>query len=484
ATTSTPGIPWKGRPRGGLMLRSVLAGLTALAVTLVPASCAPAIGPAADDPYFPGMGDSGFDVQHYRITVRMNPDSGWLRGRAVVTAQATSDLSRFHLELALRADSVAVNGQQAQFWRGSGLQLVVQPAATVPANTPMIVEINYRGNPARADRTDDYPWLRGAGEQLGIGEPRIAPWWFPANDHPRDKARYDVVGFVPRGQQFVSNGRLVATRDVGRWSRWHWQMAEPMPSYATLFAAGDYRLQHRGGTWPATYAVSQALSPADQRANLRLLRTTAGLVRWLQTQFGPYPFGQVGGLVSGTFDNEDWSMETQTRPTYPDLTEVSDARALLVHELAHQWFGDSVTPARWRDIWLNEGFARWAEVRYAETHGGRSGRDWLGRQWRGHHAGSQFWQLQIGDPGPDHLFAWAVYDRGAMAVEALRQRIGDPDFFRLVRLWTEQNRWGTVTVEQFEALAEQVAGQDLSAFFQAWLMDQGRPAWTPANGLG
>jgi aminopeptidase N len=429
------------------------------------------------------MGDTALDVQHYRISVRMDPDTGRLRGRAVVTARATEDVTRFRLELALHADSVSVNGVEAAFWRSRGLAVVVQPRTPVPADGQMRVEVDYHGNPWRAAVTDEYPWMRKNGEQVGAGEPRIAPWWFPADDHPHDKATYDVVGSVPRGRQFVSNGALVSRRDVGRWTRWHWRSAEPMPSYATLFAAGTYRVTVDDGQWSPTYAVSGTLSPAGQRTNLRLLRATPRLVRWLETQFGPYPFGQVGGLVSGTFRNENWSMETQTRPTYPDLRQVSDARALMVHELAHQWFGNSVTPQRWRDIWLNEGFARWAEVRFEETHGGRTGQEWLRAQYRRHPAGTRFWRLRIADPGPDNLFAWAVYDRGAMAVQALRARIGDEDFFALLPLWTEQRRWGTATVADFEALAEQVSGEDLSAFFQAWLVDRRRPDPTTEHGF-
>lgn len=466
------------------MLRGTLIVIAAL---LCGTACAPTVGPAAspvaDDPYFPGMGDPGHDVEHYRIDVRMDPEVGRLRGRAVLTARATEELPRFRLELALRADSVSVNGDEAEFWRGRGLELVVQPRRPVTAGGRMRIEVRYHGNPWRADVTEEYPWMRKRGEQVGAGEPRIAPWWFPVNDHPRDKATYDVVGTVPRGRQFVSNGALVSRRTGGEWTRWHWRTTEPMPSYATLFAAGAYRVRSDKGTWSPTYAVTRTLPPSTQRANLRVLRTTPRLVRWLETQFGPYPFGQVGGLVTGTFRNADWSMETQTRPTYPDLTQVTDPRSLMVHELAHQWFGDSVTPQRWRDIWLNEGFARWAEVRFEETRGGRSGQDWLRVQYRRHPAGARFWRLRIDDPGPDDLFAWAVYDRGAMAVEALRARIGDDDFFTLLPLWTAQRRWGTATVADFEALAAQVSGEDLGGFFAAWLSEPRRPERTADNGL-
>ncbi len=456
------------------MLARTFTALAAVLIAVSPTSV------AATDPYFPTMGDAGFDAQHYSIQVRMDPATGRLRGNTQITARANRELWRFRLELALKADTVEVNGVPADFWRGQGLRLVIEPASVVSNGAAMTITVSYHGRPSHADATNDFPWLVRHAEQLGVGEPRIAPWWFPVNDHPRDKATYDVVGTVPRGRQFVSNGELVSRRETGAWTRWHWRTAEPMASYATLFAAGRYRIERDGD---ATYAVSKTLSTSDQRANFRLLRATPEIVSWMQTQLGPYPFGQTGGLVSGTFGNENWSMETQTRPTYPDLTQVSDAQALMVHELAHQWFGDSVTPRRWRDIWLNEGFARWAEIRYEEVNGGRSANTWLRKQYRAHPAGSKFWLLDISDPGPDHLFAWAVYDRGAMAVEALRTRIGDAAFFSLLLQWTQQKRWGTATIEEFQALGERVSGQDLSGFFRTWLVDERRPARIARNGL-
>ena len=206
--------------------------------------------------------------------------------------------------------------------------------------------------------------------KLGIGEPRIAPWWFPANDHPRDKATYDVVGTVPRGRQFVSNGELVARRGPVRGPS---GIGAPPSRWPACDAVRGWPLPDRTGPRRNLRRV-QDLEHIEATREPQAAAETPRIISWLQTQFGPYSFGQTGGLVSGTFSNENWSMETQTRPTYPDLTQISDASALIVHELGHQWFGDSVTPHRWRDIWLNEGFARWTEIRYEETNGGRSAR--------------------------------------------------------------------------------------------------------------
>lgn len=407
------------------------------------------------------MAAPALDVIHYRIAVDVVPNSGRLTGRTVLTATAGASVS---LQLALHADDVRVNGQPVAF-RQSGSTLSLNNPAP---GAQVRIAIDYHGTPARTRVNGRNPWMWTASEQVAAGEPRIAPWWFPCNDTPSDKATYDIIGRVPAGQQFISNGRLVAQQ--GR--TWHWRNPEPMATYLTLMAAGRYT-----GTGRYRYAVAQGL-PAD---NLRLLKRTSRYLDWLSTQLGPYPFAARGGLVTGTFTNENWSMETQTRPTYPDLTGLSDQPGLMVHELAHQWFGDSVTPMRWRDIWLNEGFARWMELRYQETHGGRSARAWLRSNYPRH--GRAFWAVPIGNPARADLLSWAVYDRGAMAVQALRQRIGEPAFFMVLQRWTTTYWHGNATVEDFEAMASEVSGQDLSGFFQAWLRSPGRPASTWENGI-
>jgi aminopeptidase N len=425
--------------------RSVVAGVASAALITLPAT-------ASAEP--------ALDVTHYRISVDVNPSSGRLTGHTTLTATAGSSVT---LQLALGADDVRVNDQPVAFTQ-RGLNLTFGN----PTPGQVRIAIDYHGTPARTRVDGLNPWMWTATEQVAAGEPRIAPWWFPCNDTPSDKATYDIIGRVPAGQQFISNGRLVARE--GR--RWHWRNPEPMATYLTVMAAGRYT-----GSRGLRYAVAQGL-PRD---NLRLLKLTGTYIDWLATQLGPYPFASRGGLVTGTFKNENWSMETQTRPTYPDLTGLSDQPELMVHELAHQWFGDSVTPQRWRDIWLNEGFARWMELRYQETHGGRAASTWLASNYPRH--GRAFWAVPIGSPARADLLSWAVYDRGAMAVQALRQRIGDPAFFTLLQRWTATYWHGNATVEDFQRMAAEVSGQDLNSFFQAWLFTPGRPAATAENGI-
>jgi aminopeptidase N len=209
---------------------------------------------------------------------------------------------------------------------------------------------------------------------------------------------------------------------------------------------------------------------------------TATITRWLESRFGPYPFSEIGGVVPAA--EIGYALENQTRPVYgKDMFWFGATPSLIVHEMAHQWFGDRVAVKRWRNIWLNEGFATYAEWLWLVHRGGRSPQKTFLRNYNIFGAGDPYWRLPIGNPGPDRLFDFAVYERGAMTLQALRNRVGSPDFFRTLRTWVHENRDGLGSTKEFKRLAERTSGEQLDGLFQAWLFSGEKPARTRANGL-
>ena len=432
------------------------------------------------DSYFPLDGNGGIDVTRYQVHDRYRFEQRRLSGWTRLTVRATQDLSRFDLDFLLPVRRVTVDGRPAEFRRVDGHELRIVPATPLLDGQGFRVRVAYDGRPGRAEYAGGSSWLANASEVVTMGEPHMAPWWFPANDHPRDRARMDLHLTVPRAKNVVANGELVSRTVHGARATTYWRAVEPMAPYLAFFAAGDFVVrkgEHEGLPWYV--AVSRALPQGARTRSLRLMKRTPGIVDWLETQLGDYPFSSTGGLTTDL--DPGFALENQTRPTYPVLGRRS--RSVVVHELAHQWFGDSVAVENWRDIWLNEGAATFMEVRYDETHGGESASDWLSTRYDAFGASDDFWNLDIADPGPRRLFDFSVYVRGAMALQALRQRIGEADFWVLLRSWVDENRYGNGSTPAFAALAERVSGEDLDGFFQAWLRERSRPAATPENGL-
>jgi aminopeptidase N len=467
-------------------VRQVCAGLAvALVVCVVPAQAregdAPSAGAAGiGDPYFPLDGNGGIDVLHYDVRDAYDFDSGRLTGRTKLTLRATQSLSRFNLDFLLKVTRVKVDGAEASFDRGNRHELRITPAVPVRAGRVVTVVVRYGGRPDDASYLGQRNWLADSREVVTVNEPHMAPWWFPANDHPRDKASMDVRITVPKERKVISNGSLVGRVVKGRVATTHWRSVEPMVPYLAFFAAGPFEVRKSSlDGRPSVVAVSKQLAPPLRRASMRMLQQTSALTAWLETQLGPYPFASTGGLVTSL--NPGFALENQTRPIYPALGPASGP--LLVHELAHQWFGDSVSVDRWRDIWLNEGFATFMEARWRESTGGRSAADWLTDSYDALEDDPAFWRLRIADPGPDRIFDHPVYLRGAMTLQALRNRVGEETFWTTLRTWAATRAGGHGSVEDFRALAASISGQDLTGFFDAWLVSTTRPERTAANGL-
>jgi len=416
--------------------------------------------------------------------VSYDPRTHRLEGRTLVRAVARQPLSGFHLDLALAPRAVRVDGAPSTFTKRGSHELRITPAEPLVRGQEFEVSVRYAGRPSRTRAAGITPFLTGGGEALAVGEPQIGPWWFAANETPADKATYDIVVRVPRGRQAVSNGELVGRRTSDGWTAWHWRMDEPMATYLAFFAAGRFELDRaRVGGRPYLAAVSRRLDAGEHADALRLLRRTPGVVAWLESELGEYPFASTGGVVTGL--PVFFALENQSRPVYPDLggPEEPGNVQFLVHELSHQWFGNAVGVRRWRDIWLNEGFATYAEWRYDEAHGGEPVSERLRREYAGRPAGDAFWSLRISDPGARSMFEPPVYARGAMTLAALRNRIGDSSFDAVLRVWVQRHSGGHGTTAGFRALAQELTGIDLDPFFTAWLDTTERPEQTAGNGL-
>ncbi len=277
----------------------------------------------------------------------------------------------------------------------------------------------------------------------------------------------DVRITVPKGREVVSNGKLRGRRTTRRGTTWHWRADEPMVPYLAFFAAGDFTMAKgkRDGL-PWLVAVSDRLSPAQQRRSMRLMKISPAVVAGLAKDLGDYPFSIVGGLTTSL--NAGFALENQTRPTYPALGY--HHTSLVVHELAHQWFGDDIAVQGWRDIWLNEGFASFMEWRWEETHGRSTAAEILRRVYDDTDAGSSFWAITVADPGAAHIFDGAIYDRGAMTLQALRNRVGDRTFWSIIRdLDRRAVAAATARPRSSRRPRSGSAARSSTSFFTAWL---------------
>jgi aminopeptidase N len=461
-------------------------GAGLLAVLMLVAGCSdpPAPGPepsrvpefrpgadGAGDPYFPKYGNGGYDVAGYDLNLRYDPRTGKLNGSATITATATQDLSRFNFDLAhLTASKITVDGAAATS-AAEGNELVVTPAAGVPAGREFTVVVEYGGTPGQLENETlgEGGWLRTGDGAIALGQPESASTWYPVNDHPSDKATFTLAMSVPEGVEAISNGVPGERETAGGWTTWRWSENSPMASYLSTVVIGQYRVSERTHDGkPMIIAIPESL-PETGPAALSLART-GEITDYLATRFGPYPFGANGGVVVDE-DRIRYALETQARPVYGNTFFASGLNpGVVAHELAHQWFGDSVALSRWQDIWLNEGFATYAEWLWSEHDGQDTAQEIFDLNYRAFD-----WSEPPGDPGPNRIFGTAVYQRGGMTVHALRKTIGDEAFFPMVKAWTSEHRDGNVTTEQFIEAAEKAAGKDLDAFFQSWLYDNKRP---------
>jgi aminopeptidase N len=414
-------------------------------------------------------------VVSYDLDLTYDPASDNLDGIATITATATANLSSFNLDFTgLETRSVTVDGKDAKSAQQDE-ELVVTPGSGIATGTTFITKVTYGGVPRgfHDQSLGDVGFLNTPDGAIAIGEPEVASSWFPVNDHPRDKATYTIHISAPDGLAAVANGVLQEKKPAPRsgFTRWTWVENKPMASYLATMVVGTYRIQestHDG--LPVFQAVHSSL-PSTVDATLA---RTPEIIDFLESQFGPYPFDAMGGIAIKD-DRIRFALENQTRPIYANsfFSGSGDASWVVVHELAHQWYGDSVSVNEWNEIWLNEGFATYAEWLWAEKLGTRTADAQFTQLYN--NANSPLWGVGPGAPGKAQLFGQSVYTRGAMALHALRITVGDAAFFQILRTWAAEKQNGNATTPEFIALAKRISGKNLDQLFNDWLYGTTRP---------
>ncbi|WP_329619504.1 M1 family metallopeptidase [Streptomyces sp. NBC_01255] len=423
----------------------------------------------ASDPYFPANGDPRYRVHRYEIALDYRPGPNRLAGTARLSAiVGRAPLTEFDLNLAeFKVGRVQVNGRAPHYTHRGG-KLRVRPAKPLTAGAAFTVEIHWSGNPKPVRS----PWGGLGWEELTDGalvasQPVGAPSWYPCNDRPADKASYHISVNTPSPYTVVAGGRLLTRTTKASTTTWVYEQTAPTSSYLVGLSIGMYQTVLLGdpglGGVPQTAHVPAHLLSRFSRDFAR----QPAMMRVFEELFGPYPLGEYAVVVA---DEElDVPVEAQGLSLFGanHVDGVRGSERLIAHELAHQWFGNSVTIGDWRHIWLNEGFAKYAEWLWSERSGGRTAQELAAAAHR--LLASQPQDLVLADPGRKLMFDDRLYQRGGLAVHAIRCALGEGPFFRMLRDWATAHRHGVVTTAGFTAHVARYAPEPVDGLLASWL---------------
>jgi len=429
------------------------------------------------DDYAPQAGNGGYDVLHYDLNLAWDDTTDILSGTTTITALATQDLSAFNLDfIGLEVNAIQVNDEPAEFSR-EGQELTVMPASALNTDDTFTVAVTYSGVPMSLTEPSllfTVGWQRtDYGVFVGPCCLMGSATWFPGNHHVSDKATYTIRMTVPAPLMVVANGTRVDTIDNGNTITYHYEMPYPMPSISTIAHIGDFVAVEEESVRGVSI-THYFLAKDAQALTLEVVGRVGDMLVHFEDTFGDYPFDSYGIVVIPELGRS--AFESQSLSTHgPDSLD----ERTVAHELAHQWFAASVSQTLIEETWLGEGFATYAERLWLEYLGGFSATDL--------DAMPNYYSIfGLEPPGlvpPDDLYNSTVYFRGAWVLHALRLRVGEDIFFQILRTYAEQYQYGNASEADFIALAEDISGQNLGDFFDAWLNQDGLPP-VPKIGLG
>lgn len=435
--------------------------------------------------FFPGLGNGGYDVQHYDLMLNVDVSQNLIDGLVIIEALATQDLSEFNLDfVGFDIQQLTVNDEIADYSR-DGRELIITPQQSLTESEAFTVSVQYSGEPdPDTSRGPAYArgWVNYGGRGVFVAsEPAGSAFWYPVNDHPSDKATYSMSVTVPYPFVVAANGLLIDVTKEGDLVTYYWESDDEIASYLVAVNIAEFV---RREDMSESGVLIRNYFPGDKvEAGIEVFAPTAEMIDLFTEQFGIYPFDAYGVAVANTV--LFFALETQTLSLFgaeilgdgwntPTITP----EEVIAHELAHQWFGNSVTPDTWQDIWLNEGFATYAQYLWVEHAEGELASGNRLRQWYANQSNPRLAEANLAQPGnppAEDFLNRTVYERGALTLHALRLEVGDDAFFEILRTYAERYYHDNAITEDFIAIAEEISGQDLQDLFDAWLFQDELP---------
>lgn len=422
------------------------------------------------DSLYPLLGNGGYDVVHYYVELDIDPVRDTVEGYTQIEAVATRNLGRLHLDFSgMDVHDVVVSANKTEFQR-QGTELILWPEGVIRSGTSFNVEVRYSGTPERIEDPGvpfaPIGWFSIDDVIFTASQPSGAMTWFPSNNHPSDKARFTFRIKVPEEFQVAATGVYDGESVFGGVRDVMWLMQEPMATYLAAVYVGDFERHEqriRDDLLVRDY-IPAGLPDSEREAMLEALSVTPRAIEFFEGLLGRYPFDAYGTVVLPLAFG--FAMENQTLSLHS--TQTLGAQ-IIAHELAHQWFGNSVTLDDWSEIWLHEGFAHYLSLVYlAEVHG--EDLDAL--------MARELEAAKLSEPVPpmgisiEQLFDFdVVYRRGALALHALHRFLGDDAFFGLLRSHHDRAAGGNTNTEEFLASVELAGGARGVELLRSWLYD-------------
>lgn len=421
-----------------------------------------------------------YDVQNYRLKLSFDISKKTIYGNMEMNSLNLSDtLKRIYLNLSdnLKVNFVKFNGSEVKYEHKNDY-VAVLPESKISGSEYFTVEIGYEGSPVNSG-FDSFSFKTIDNEPViySLSEPDYAPSWWPCKDLTSDKAAVEMILTVPGNLTAVSNGLLQNVTDESNGDKtFFWKSSYPVSTYLVSIAVGKYdkwseryTSVDKTTTMPVDYYTYPAYTEeakTDWKNTVKMIEFFSGIYGeypFLKEKYGMALFGWVGG-----------AMEHQTISSmgYTLITGDGKYENIVAHELAHQWFGDAVSPKSWKDIWLNEGFASYSEALWQENQNGKNAYlNFMKKQDYGYFQGTVY--------NPEgFIFGPTVYNKGAWCLHMLRGTVGDSVFFSILRKYYDTFKYKNADTFDFMKICEEVSGTDLKYFFDQWILKgTGRPEY-------